>query len=589
MPARFFAIYTVLTLLVGNGYVKFVSHDLGMTLLPASLALSFPSSRHGYLVLLAITLAALTHTPLGFAADSAQPGTTSAADPRDQPEPRFPIYEFLVDGASLLPEGAVERAVNKYMGDQRTVGDVESARAALEKAYHDAGYLTTLVTIPEQKVDEGSVKLSVIEAPLQKSAVKGADFTLPSEIKARVPELAENKVPNFNKVQEQLAAVNASGNLRVTPVLRAGSLPGTVDVQLDVEDRPPLSGSVEINNRHSVGTTPTRVGANFRYDNLWQLGHSFTLGLQTAPERLEDARVISGTYVFPYNSAGNTATVYLVSSRSRLETLTGAPGLGLQGNSDTLGLRFNFKLGNGDNYQYLASLGADYKDLRQTLFANASGSQSTGSDTPVRYMPLAANVNANFFSETSRVTLDGTMTLGMGGLFGDDDAAFDARRKGATASFLALRTNLNYLQNFDRWAVATRATVQVTGQPLLPSEQMIAGGADTVRGYYEGERAGDYGLSGSIELRTPFMNPIKGKPEWRVGGVAFIDAGLVGTLKTATGSELHSLASAGVGLRWVAPYGLTLELDTAHAFLKGADKLTPAGENRIHARGILGF
>jgi len=560
-----------------------------MTFQRDSLAPLFPVGRPSNLALLAMALAGLMLLPTAFAADPPQPVTASGTEASDPREPRFPIYEYLIDGATLLPEGAVERVVNKFMGDQRTVADVESARAALEKAYHEAGYLTALVTIPEQNVDEGSVRLRVIEAPLQKSAVKGADFTLPSELKARVPELAENKVPNFNKVQEQLAAVNAAGNLRVTPVLRAGSLPGTVDVQLDVEDRPPLTGSLEINTRESPGTTPTRVGANFRYDNLWQLGHSFTLGLQTAPERIEDARVFSGTYVFPYNSAGNTATVYLVSSRSRFETLVGAPGLGLQGNSDTLGLRFNFKLGNGNNYLYVASLGADYKNLRQTLFANDSGSQSTLSDTPVRYMPLSANVNASFFSETSRVTLDGIMTLGMGGLLGDHDSAFNARRQGATSSFLALRTNLNYLQNFDRWAVATRATAQVTGQPLIPSEQLIAGGVDTVRGYFEGEQAGDYGLSASIELRTPYKSLVKGQPDSRVGGIAFMDAGWVGKQKTAAGSSQHTLAAAGVGLRWVAPYRLTFELDLAHAFLKGGNNLTPAGENRIHARGIMGF
>jgi hemolysin activation/secretion protein len=360
--------------------------------------------------------------------------------------------------------------------------------------------------------------------------------------------------------------------------LRAGTLPGTVDVQLDVEDRNPVTWNVELNNRQSANTTQTRLGGTIRYDNLWQLGHSLTISTQLAPERIEDARVLSGTYVFPYDSVGNTATVYVVASRSQFATLSGAPGLGLIGNSDTLGMRFNTKLDSGAGYRYVASFGADYKDLRQTLLSNSDG--SILSATPVRYVPLVGNLNASYFGETSRMSLDGTATLGLRGIFSDSDAAFSARRSGTTASFLSLRSNLNYLQTFGRWAAVGRVTAQMAAQPLLPSEQLIAGGADTVRGYLEGERAGDYGLSGSLELRSPSLSWRKGQPDWFVDGKAFIDVAKVATMVTTTPGVSYSLASAGVGLRWNGPAGVSLNAELAHAFVNGS--VTVNGDNRLH-------
>jgi len=509
---------------------------------------------------------------------SVEAPVTAAASSDASEEARFAIYEYVLDGASLLPEVVLEQAVKAFMGEQRTIADVDKARASLEKAYHDAGFMTVLVTIPEQRVDEGSVTLTVTEAPLRKLAVKGAEYTLPSAVMARVPELAEGKVPNFNKLQDQLNLLNESGTLRVVPVLRAGTLPGTVDVQLDVEDRNPVTWNVELNNRQSANTTPFRLAGTIRYDNLWQLGHSFTLSTQLAPQRIEDARVLSGTYVFPYDSVGNTATVYLVASRSQFATLSGAPGLGLIGNSDTLGVRFNTKLDSGAGYRYVASYGADYKDLRQTLLANANG--QTLSETPVRYVPLVGNLNAGFFGDTSRLSLDATATLGLRGMLSDDDAAFNARRGGTSASFMSLRSNLNYLQTVGRWAAVSRVTAQMAAQPLLPSEQLIAGGADTVRGYLEGERAGDYGFSASFELRSPSQSWRKGQPDWFVDGKAFIDVAKVAAMRTSTPGVSYSLASAGAGLRWNGPAGVTLNAEVAHAFVDGS--MTSKGDNRVH-------
>ena len=76
----------------------------------------------------------------------------------------FPIYEFEVKGNSLLSALQIERTVTPFTGEKKTITDVEAARVALEKTYHEAGYLSVLVTIPEQNVDSALVQLQVVEA-----------------------------------------------------------------------------------------------------------------------------------------------------------------------------------------------------------------------------------------------------------------------------------------------------------------------------------------------------------------------------------------------------------------------------------------
>ena len=69
-------------------------------------------------------------TPTAPAAPTAAP----AAD-----EPRFDVWEYDVEGNTVLPVPAIEKAVQPYLGPGKQLADVEGARAALEKVYQDAG------------------------------------------------------------------------------------------------------------------------------------------------------------------------------------------------------------------------------------------------------------------------------------------------------------------------------------------------------------------------------------------------------------------------------------------------------------------
>jgi hemolysin activation/secretion protein len=58
------------------------------------------------------------------------------------------------------------------------------------------------------------------------------------------------------------------------PLVREGQRPGTMDVDLQVEDQNPWHASLGLNNDYSADTKELRSVATLGYDNLWQLGHS---------------------------------------------------------------------------------------------------------------------------------------------------------------------------------------------------------------------------------------------------------------------------------------------------------------------------
>ena len=146
----------------------------------------------------------------------------------------FYIREYRVTGANRLKKLEVEEAIYPFLGPQRTPDDVEQARLTLEKVYHDKGYQTVSVVVPQQDPRRGVIRLEVVEGKVGRLRVNGARFFLPSKIKSEAPSLAEGQVPDMNQVTKEIVGLNRLADRRVTPVLRAGVEPNTVDIDLNV-------------------------------------------------------------------------------------------------------------------------------------------------------------------------------------------------------------------------------------------------------------------------------------------------------------------------------------------------------------------
>ncbi|GGF47740.1 hypothetical protein GCM10011611_62670 [Aliidongia dinghuensis] len=475
------------------------------------------------------------------AADNATtPQPSAEAAPAPQP---IDINEYRVEGAHLLPEIEIEEAVYPFLGPNRTTDDVEHARAALEKAYNVKGYQTVGVEIPPQQVKDGVVTLKVVEGKVGRLRVKGARYFTLDEIKAEAPSLAEGTVPNFNDVSKDIVALNQQPDRKVTPALRAGTTPGTVDVDLNVEDTFPLHGSVELNNRYSQGTSDLRLNASVHYDNLWQLGHSLSFSYQVAPENTKDAQVFSGSYLarlpeVPWLSF----LLYGLHSDSNVSTLGST---NVAGRGSVIGTRAVITLPSEEGFFHSLSVGFDYKSFDENV------SQGSGQfASPITYYPLNATYTATWQGDTSQTQLNAGVTFHTRGL-GSSPEEFDAKRFQSGGDFIYFKGDLSRTQDLPGdLQLFGKVQGQIASQPLVNSEQMSGGGLDTVRGYLESEVLGDNGLLGSLELRSPSLSPWIGPAvdEWRFyvfteGGTLSINAPLPQQRST------FDLSSFGVGSR----------------------------------------
>ena len=468
---------------------------------------------------------------------------TEAADEEGGAPMRFSIREFQIRGAKSMKRLPVEEVVYPFMGPGRTEADVEAARLALEKLYQTNGYQAVAVEIPPQNALSGVVILQVREGTVGQLRVKGARYFLPSRIKEMAKSLEEGKVLNFNDVSREIVALNQWQDRQVTPSLRPGLEPGTVDIDLTVKDKLPLHGSVELNNRYSPFTTPLRLNLSASYTNLWQLGHTVALSHQMSPEAPGEVSVWSGSYAFRLSGVeGMSWRVQGVKQNSNVSTLG---GLAILGRGEVLGFYATWDLPVSPEFTQSFSLGFDHKDFDQQI--ETTGGTITA---PIRYIPFTASYLAGWRRGKVTTDLSANLVWHFRGM-GSDGTGFDRSRYKAGGSFIYLRGDLTQTREFSHGGqMMWKAQWQIADQPLVNSEQFTGGGVNSVRGYLEASAVGDRGLMGTLELRTPVVlkSAMREGDEVRLYG--FVEGGVLGVStplpeqKSGTG-----LMSVGIGSR----------------------------------------
>ena len=419
-------------------------------------------------------------------ANSAQT-SAKASTPATSPGPvrHFYVKQYLVKGGDhLISHLEIEEAVYPYLGPARTAQDVDDARAALERAYRAKGYQTVAVQIPAQKVDSGIIVLQVMPNPVGRLRIHGSRYYSLEEIRREAPSLAEGTVPNFSQVTRDLTVLNSSPDRAVTPALKAGAVPGTVDIDLTVKDKPPIHGSLELNNRYrpvhtrncgSTARSVTTICGN--WGTAWASASSFP------PQEINQVQVFSGYYSAKIPDIDWLTLLVQGTDQGQQRLDVGrhrCRGQGADGR-----LRAIISLPPQSNFYHSISLGVDYKHFEQGL--NIAGEVT---NTPVTYYPFSAAYSGTWLGTGYETDMNASVTLDVRGI-GSGETEFDDNRHGADASFLYLRGDLSHTRDLPQgFQIYGKIQAQVADKPLVNSEQFSEGGIGTVRGYLESEELG---------------------------------------------------------------------------------------------------
>ena len=552
------------------------------------------------------------------AAGAAQPEPGPAPESKPQGETQgFAVERYLVEGNTILTPEKIDPILDKYKRSGLTFKDIEAARAELEKAYHAAGYPTVLVTIPEQTIESGTVRLTVLEGRLGAIAVVGNEHFTKQNILGKLPSVKHEAVlyePTFLK---ELNAANGNPDLKIAPVLKAGAEPGLVNLELKVKDRLPVHARVEADNKGPITTPRNRLIAEAQHANLFGGDEILTVTTVQTPEEWGTVQNYGASFVLPIIWPNHLLSIYASKAQSKSVLAGGSLSVGggdvsFAGNATIAGIRYMFPLAEGGWGTHQLSVGVDYKRLERTegTFPEPLGTLTLLS--PIQYTP-ASLAYTGFLPDRFGLTKLSTAARGyVAGIIpggrkkdftGDPNDPINhpgQARVGSTGTFAVLQGGIDRLQDLpEGFTLTMHVDGQWATQPLIPAEQYFAGGMDTVRGYDNFEVIGDHALRGRAELMTPELLTIPIDRIWqrrrssdytlRLRLVAFYDAAQLWVAQPQPGqTPRFRLEGVGAGIRVKLPKDVG-ELKVDQGWAMKDTPTTQRGDTFVHFSVGIGF
>jgi len=503
---------------------------------------------------------------------SAAVRTATAQEAEPAEKPSFDVLEYRVLGNSVLPPRDVEAAVYPHLGPGKTLDDVELARQALENAYRAAGRGTVFVDIPAQDVgNDGVVRLKVTEGKLRTVRVTGSRFFSGRRIRETLPAAEVASVPDLPALQREITALNTeTADRSVTPVLAAGTLPGTVNLTLRVEDKFPLHGSVEANDQYTADTSRTRLNVALSYDNLSGRLDSVGLQYQTAPEEPGELGVFVASYTRNLD-LGRRLAFFFVNSDSDVPALG---TLNVLGKGKVYGTRFIAPYGSDADASHVLTLGLDYKDFVESINLD----EDTAFNTPISYLHFSLADASTWRFGRQTFSLAPSLNFGLRGIYNSVDEFADKRYRGRPNYFYLRAASQYRSAPWHGFSLVANLAGQYAPDAVIGNEQFTIGGADGVRGYLEAEDISDIGIKGGLQIESPAWR--LGLGDSTLGGFLFYDAGVVSAVGSMLDDEVRrtDLSSTGLGLTLASSH-LDGYLTWAYPLVQG--QRTVAGDSRL--------
>ena len=510
-----------------------------------------------------------TQPPAKPQAPQNQPQTQTA--PSQPPVPvRFEIKRYVVDGNTLLSQKEVDSIVTPFAGKDRDFGDIQKALEALQAAYSKRGYNAVRVSVPEQDIRAGEVRLKVVEARIRRVKVQDNRFFSEKNVRAGLPALKEGGSPNTQDISSEAQLVNENPAKQVTVALQAADDPGQVDATIRVTDEKPWRASAYVDNTGTSSTGNTRLGVGFSHANLSD--HDDVLNVQyiTSPGHFSDVKIVGAGYRLPVYRWGGIVDALAGYSSVNSGTVQGV--FNVSGSGDVFGLRYTQLLGRIESYDHRLAIGLDYRAYKNNVTFSTAPDQLVPNIT-VRPVSLAYTGRLSSIGQDLSFNVSYARNI-PGGANGDDDAfAATGQRDQATPKYNVVRENVAYSRLLPKdFIFRAVANAQQTHDILVAGEQFGMGGVDSVRGYHEREVANDIGWRASLEAYGPDFGSWFGKA-WRARALIFTDAAR-GHDNTPQQNPDSKLGSYGAGVRANMGKSLAIRLDLARVTHDAGTRVT---------------
>jgi hemolysin activation/secretion protein len=472
---------------------------------------------------------------LAKAAEAASAATAmaKAAEEKKAREETMVVTEFVFEGNVTIGKEALTAAVSDYVGKPIGLSQINEAAVKITRLYRDKGMSIAEAFIPQQQVEDGKVRIAVLEGVVGEVKVSGNTNYNSEFIREHVVEALGSAVLTNIGLEKGLLTLNRNPGLVTTSLIAPGAKPGTVDILVNAQDEGPAKGRLEYNNYGSDTVSANRYIASAEAINLADTGANLKAQALFGDRPSE----------LSHYSLGLTAPLNRIGTRIGLSVSSGSydvtkvfADLGIRGESSSGSIYVNHPFILERSMALTGELGirgsdADFFVLNQTTAQDKTRS-------------IYAMVSSEFDTLSGKSALSAELSLGLGGALGGMEDATNSSRTGADNQFTKLRLNAAYSRPvYQTWSMFAGGSAQWANNSLVSGEEWQVGGAGSVRGFAPGVISGSGGYQGTLEMRYTQMGDIP----WTAYG--FIDHGVV-TRKNPliAQSDMSTVTGVGFGL-----------------------------------------
>ena len=459
------------------------------------------------------------------------------------------VKNFDVVGSSVFSKQELTEAIKSFRDRPITLAELFQARSIITKLYTDQGYVNSGAYIPPQELNDGTVKIAVVEGQLVGIQVSGTKRLSDKYISSRI-EAAAKKPVNIDSLLSALQLLQLDPLIdHISAELSAGIHPGTSLLDIQIEEADVFNIAISLNNHRSpsVGTNQRSVGLN--HGNLLGFGDQFNFNYTNT----NGSNSFDFAYSLPLNSQnGRIKAAYGSNSNNVIEDPF--TPLDIESKSRYYDLSLRQPLILKPNQEF--AIGMSFSRTESETFLLDSGFPlSRGADDNGETKVSAIR----FFQEF--VNRDATKVLAFRSQFSVGVDAFNAtiNDQEPDSTFFAWRGQSQWVRRLDEdFLLLLRGDIQLAGGSLVPLEQFRLGGADSARGYRQDLTLGDNGLFTSAELRIPVLR--WKKIDALVQIAPFVD---IGTSWNSDDFEVinPTLSSLGIGFLFSSGTNFNARLD----------------------------
>ncbi len=406
----------------------------------------------------------------------------------------FTLKSIKISGNTVFPEYVLQRLVDFKLGQKVTINDLIMSANDITDYYQSKGYISTIAYLPPQKVQNGAIEIKVLEGKYGNVAINPGRWERASYLNKKYLQdnnIEPGKILNVKDVRTALQEMSTEEYMKGAVSFADNEESEEYsDVTLDVKDRFPINFDLRYDNqgREAIGTQ-----RGVLYAGLHDVtGHGDTLMGTVAMS----SRSIGAGGIYSLPIAKNDTRLNLGYSYSHVKLGRMLREYDISGDSHDVFVGVSRRLAQGPDYRLYGDITLDFRNTDLSSGIPAVNSSLVDYRTRVIRGSLT-DVKDDYYG---RWLFNGSVA---GGIPIDASDSNKARNMSSN-NFVKVNAGAARLQLLP---FGHMAILQVNGQyanrHLWASESMQVGGIASVRGYEEGFRIGDYGVTASFEYRMP--------------------------------------------------------------------------------------